>query len=96
MTEPVPAAPAQGITDNLALNIDKVLTAAPTLKAVPELVTYLAQHSDDIENDAQAVAGVHLMQTMAHAIHGHYQENKPQYDNLLEAVKERQKSVRPA
>jgi len=95
VTEEVPAAAAQGVTDNLAINVDKVLKAAPTLKVMPELVTYIAQHSDDIENDSQAVAGLHLMQTMAHAIHGHYQENRPQYDNLLSTITERHNSVGP-
>lgn len=74
------------IDDHLAINLDKVLTAAPTLRAFPDLAVAVAHAGGDVERNAQAVGGLHLMQVMSQAIHQHVNDNMDQYQAAINTV----------
>ena len=71
------------VHDHLAINIEKVLNAAPTLKNFPDLVLAVAQGSGDIEDNAQAVGALHLISAIAWSTSNHVQDNPEAYTNLI-------------
>ena len=79
MTDMKPA----GMDDHLAINLDRVLTAAPTLRAMPDLAVAVANAGGDIERNAQAVGGLHLMQVMTQAIHQHVNDHADKYQSAI-------------
>ena len=75
---PIPhPAEAQG---NLANQIDRVLNAAPLLKNYPDLVYHIANAGGNVEENAQGVAGLHLLYHMSLATNEHvnnfYRDNE--------------------
>jgi len=75
------------VHDHLAINIDKVLNAAPTLKNFPDLVLAVAQGGGDIEENAQALGALHLITAVAKAAHNHVQDNPEAYTALIKQAK---------
>jgi len=76
------------VHDHLAINIDKVLNAAPTLKNFPDLVLAVAQGGGDIEDNAQAVGALHLISTIAKSTNNHVQDNPEMYTDLIKNARD--------
>ena len=72
------------IDDHMAINMDKILRAAPTLRSMPDLVVAIAKAGGDVEDNAQAVAGLHMINTISRAVHDHVQDNREHYDKIAE------------
>ena len=75
--------PSASIDDHMAINIDKVLRAAPTLRVMPDLVVAIANAGGDVERNAQAVGGMHMAQVISQAVHSHIQDNREHYDTMI-------------
>jgi hypothetical protein len=61
--------------DELAINLDKVLNAAPTLRGSPDIAMAVAKMPGDVADNAQYVGALHLINGLARAVHGHIQDN---------------------
>ena len=83
------------VHDNLAINIEKVLNAAPTRKNFPDIVLAVAQGGGDVEDNAQAVGALHLIAGVAKSVHGHVQDNPEMYKSLIGQFKDAHEQVAP-
>jgi hypothetical protein len=85
MPEYVPPIPSVGgdVHDDLAIKLDKVLKAAPTLAHAPDLAVAVAQMPGKIEDNAQAVGALHLINAVAKTVHTHVAENPDKYRHII-------------
>jgi len=72
--------------DNMAVEIDRVLKAAPTLKQHPDLVVAIAKQGGDVESNAQMVGALQLVHAVAQSVHQHAQENPAMYSSLIRSM----------
>ena len=68
--------------DALAINLEKTLNAAPSLKAHPDIVYHVAHSGGNVEDNAQLIAGIHLIHQLAKAVYLHVDSNKEAYKKL--------------
>ena len=80
--EPIPN--ANVIDDHMAINVGRVLKAAPTLVKQPDLVMAVAISGvDDLEDMAQGVAGLFLMYMVGRMVHEHAQNNPELHKQMI-------------
>ena len=71
------------VHDDLAVKLDKVLKAAPTLAHTPDLALAVANMPGNPEDNAQSVGALHLINAVAKTVHTHVADNPEKYRDLL-------------
>ena len=66
---------ARPVHDNLAINVNHSLLAAPVLKNAPDLAWMTSYMGGDVVNRAQGVAGLHIANQIGHAVANFHRDN---------------------